>query len=596
MNKIKKDKDEIISNKVSESSSKKSVVKQILPYLKKEWKLLVMALFAMLIFSSSKAAIPLIIKFAIDQFVNVPQQNSLILIGLGFITLAIAHAGSFYLMEFSLLSSAQKILYQLRQDLFDHIQKLPVNFFSKNSVGRLMSRVLGDTDELQTLSDISIHMIGDIMMLIWIIISMLSLNVSLGSILLLTIPVITIYMILWKRKATLKFLQARSTISAVNADLNVNISSVRDIQAMNRQNLNIRAFDQLNQDNKKASLTAILMAASIGPVVTGLTGIALVMAILLGGHLVVTGQMTIGTLIASVLYIQLLFDPIGKIISHIAQFQKSMASGERIFQILNYKKDIIYKEAKEMPKIKGDVSIEDISFSYDNKTHVLNHVNLSIQAGETLALVGPTGSGKSTLAQIIAHTQEEGVTSGCIKLDGNKISEFNQRSITKQIAVIPQSPFLFSGSVMDNIKFNTNITDEYVYKITQYLGIHVIIQNLQHGYDTIMSENGNNLSIGQRQLISFARALVRDPSLIIMDEATAHIDSKTEIMIQEALNKLLSNRTSVIIAHRLSTIRDANQIAVLDHGNIIELGNHKNLIEINGKYAEMYQSNDSLAA
>ena len=344
MNKIKKDKDEIISNKVSESSSKKSVVKQILPYLKKEWKLLVMALFAMLIFSSSKAAIPLIIKFAIDQFVNVPQQNSLILIGLAFITLAIAHAGSFYLMEFSLLSSAQKILYQLRQDLFDHIQKLPVNFFSKNSVGRLMSRVLGDTDELQTLSDISIHMIGDIMMLIWIIISMLSLNVSLGSILLLTIPVITIYMILWKRKATLKFLQARSTISAVNADLNVNISSVRDIQAMNRQNLNIRAFDQLNQDNKKASLTAILMAASIGPVVTGLTGIALVMAILLGGHLVVTGQMTIGTLIASVLYIQLLFDPIGKIISHIAQFQKSMASGERIFQILNYKKDIIYKE------------------------------------------------------------------------------------------------------------------------------------------------------------------------------------------------------------------------------------------------------------
>ena len=181
-------------------------------------------------------------------------------------------------------------------------------------------------------------------------------------------------------------------------------------------------------------------------------------------------------------------------------------------------------------------------------------------------------------------------------MDGNKISEFNQKSITKQIAVIPQSPFLFSGSVMDNIKFNTNVTDEYVYKITQYLGIHEIIRNLEHGYDTIMSENGNNLSIGQRQLISFARALVRDPSLIIMDEATAHIDSKTEIMIQEALNKLLSNRTSVIIAHRLSTIRDANQIAVLDQGNIIELGNHKKLIETNGKYAEMYQSSDSLAA
>ena len=204
MRNSKKDKDEIISNKVSAPSLNKSVMKQIIPYLKKEWKLLVLALFAMLIFSSSKAAIPLIIKFAIDQFVNTPQQNSLILIAIGFLALAIAHAGSFYLMEFSLLSSAQKILYQLRQDLFDHIQKLPVNFFSKTSVGRLMSRVLGDTDELQTLSDISIHMIGDIMMLIWIIISMLSLNISLGSILLITIPIITIYMVIWKRKAMIK--------------------------------------------------------------------------------------------------------------------------------------------------------------------------------------------------------------------------------------------------------------------------------------------------------------------------------------------------------------------------------------------------------
>ena len=587
-----KNTDEIIFSK----PFTKSVWKQLLPYLKKEWKLLALALFAMLVFSSSKAAIPLIIRFAIDQFVNTPQQNSLILIAIGFIALAIAHAGSFYLMEFSLLSSAQKILYQLRQDLFDHIQKLPVNFFSKTSVGRLMSRVLGDTDELQTLSDISIHMIGDIMMLVWIIISMLSLNLSLGSILLLTIPIITIYMMIWKRKATQKFLNARSAISTVNADLNVNISTVKDIQAMNRQSLNIKAFDELNKENKKASLVAVLMAASIAPVITGLTGIALVISILIGGHLVVTEQMTIGTLVATVLYIQLLFDPIGKIITHIAQYQKSMASGVRICEILNYKEDIIYRKAKAIPKIKGDLIIENVSFSYDNKKHVLHHVNLNIIAGETLALVGPTGSGKSTLAQIIAHTQEEGLTNGCVKLDGYKTSEFSQNSITKQIAVIPQNPFLFSGTVMDNIKFNTEVTDKYVYKVTQYLGIHSIIKNMKDGYNTEMSENGENFSIGQRQLISFARALIRNPSLIIMDEATAHIDSKTEIMIQDTLNKLLVQRTSVIIAHRLSTIQNANQIAVLDDGYIIELGTHKELIEANGKYAQMYKTSDVLAA
>ena len=568
------------------------VVMRFLPYLRPYLAIALVSLVFMLVYTATLVSIPWLIGYAIDSYIIPGDKRGIDLILGIFIAVGIMnYAGNYiYLRTISWVS--QRVLYDLRTQMYDHIQQLSVPFFDQNEVGRVMSRVQNDVNQLQEFLPMVVLAVGDILSLGGIIVVMLLMNFELALATFVVIPILVVVMIFWQRYASTAFVRVRQAISIVNGRLQQNISGVRVVQSFNREDTNRREFDEVNYAHLDANLRAIRFAATLMPTVEILTAVALSMVLLVGGRMVLNNPTELGDLVAFVLFVQRFFDPIRNLTMQYTQFQRAMTAGIRIFELLDIEPEVVDRsDAVALPSpIKGDVRYKSVGFHYIESVPVLQEVDLHIRAGQTVALVGPTGAGKTTMVSLLARFYD--VVDGHITVDGHDLREITRSSLTHQMSMVQQEPFLFSATVADNIKYrHQEATQEQVERAASAVGAHEFITRLEHGYDTMLQERGGNLSIGQRQLISFARAILAEPRIIILDEATANIDTYTEMLIQRGLAEMLRGRTALVIAHRLSTVQNADMIVVMDHGRIVDTGTHQELLERGGIYARLYALN-----
>ncbi|MBI4301376.1 MAG: ABC transporter ATP-binding protein [Chloroflexi bacterium] len=568
------------------------VIRRLIKYLKPYKAQTILALAGMIVLAVTTSAVPWLISLAIDRFIT--SKN---LIGLNIFALIFIGNGLFswlgqYIQLMSTAVIGQGILLTLRTQMFDHLQRLSLSFYDRHEVGRIMSRVQNDIQALQDLLTSGIISISsDFLSLGLIIFFMLSMNPRLTLVTFTVVPLLLFLMSLWQRSARNTFRRVREAISVVNAGLQENISGVRVIQSLSRENVNQRLFDEVNQANLDANLRAGRLAAAIMPLMEILTATAMALVVIYGGSLTLSGQMMAGALVAFTLYVQRFFEPIRQLTMQYTELQRAMAAGVRIFEVLDVEPEIQDSpDAEELPPVNGEIRFQNVYFSYQEGAEVLHDINLETHPGETLALIGPTGAGKTTLVSLLARFYE--VSAGSITIDGHDIRGVSQDSLRRQMGFVLQDPFLFSATVKDNIRYaRPQATDQEVVSAAEAVGAHPFIQRLEQGYNTLLQERGSNLSLGQRQLISLARALLADPRILVLDEATANIDSYTEALIQKALRQLLAGRVAFVIAHRLSTIHHADRIVVMDEGRIVEIGSHSQLLAQGGLYAQLYAKN-----
>ena len=569
------------------------VVTRLISYIMPHKGIAILSLLTMLVTTTTIVVQPWIIKLGIDELVDAPSRGdvgALAVVMAMFIGNILVRFVSNYLYQVSLARVSQGVLYTLRSRIFAHLQRLSTSFYDKNEVGRIMSRGQNDVNQLQEFLNLVISSLADMLSLFGIILAMFLLDVQLALITLTVVPVLIGIMVVWQRIAWGTFMRVRQAISVVNANLQENISGVRVVQALNREETNMRRFDEVNNGHLDANLHASRLSAALMPTVEILTAVSIGLVVVFGGSMAINGVLEVSVIVAFALYVQRFFDPIRNLTMQYTQFQRAMTSGVRIFALLDTPVEVADKQdAIELPPVKGAVSLEDVRFHYVPDVEVVRGVSLDIKAGETVAFVGETGAGKTTLVALLNRFYD--VSSGRITVDGHDLRDVTQDSLARQTAMVLQEPFLFSGSIRDNITYNhPDAPQETVEAIARAVGAHDFIERLPHGYETPVSERGQNLSVGQRQLISFARALLADPRILVLDEATANIDSYSESLIQQALTEVFKGRTSFVIAHRLSTIRNADRIVVLGHGQVLEQGTHDSLMSTGGAYASLYSA------
>ncbi len=559
------------------------------PYISRYRRSTIISILLMLVYTILNLANPYIIGLAIDNYITKNDLGGLAVISVVFLFVNIGMWQAQYWQVWTMSWVGQQILYLLSADMFKHLQRLSLSFYDHTQIGRVMSRLQSDIDVLEAmLSSGLLSMLSSVIALSGIIVIMLWMNPLLALLSFTVIPIMFVIAAYWQKHAQRSFRRTRASISLVNSTLQENISGMRVIQSLVREDRNHAEFDDLNAYNRDTNVESSRVAAMILPLIEVVAALAISLVVIFGGLMVSRGQLQLGVLVAFTLYINRFFDPIRDLSQQYTQLQRSGVAAERIFQILQMKVDIQDKEgAQELPQIKGDVEFRDVVFGYTPDHPVLNGLNLQVKAGQTIGLVGPTGAGKSTIISLLTRFYD--IQSGAILIDGYDIRDVTQRSLRQQVGVVPQEPFLFTGTIKENIRYGRlEASDEEIVAAAKGVGAHDLIMQLPDGYDTPIRERGRNLSMGQRQLISFARALLADPRILILDEATANIDTFTEAIVQQGLKRLLAGRTAFVIAHRLSTIKDADNIVVIQAGQIVEQGTHQQLLEHEGFYASLY--------
>lgn len=550
---------------------------------------------AVLIFTITQLAIPLIIGRAIDIGMTEGGNTvNLLWAVVGFAAVVVVNFAASWVQESQVGQVAENVLFDMRRAMFAQLQRVSLSFMDKTEVGRLMSRLQGDVNSMQEFLETSVISVGDMVLLVGIVVVLLTLDFRLGLLTLSTMPVLFIVRIFWLPPAKRAFWNAHETNSITAGAMAEGINGVRTVQNLDRQKVNFELYDDKAFNNLQTQLTGSRFAQVMVPIVDSLTGIAMAIVVVVGGSLVLNGSLAIGVIVAFIFYIQRFFDPIRSLTMQYSIMQRAMTSGRRITEVLDVPSSINDKPgAVTLTRdMDGSVEFRDVVFGYSPDRPVLKHVSFTVKPGETVALVGPTGSGKTSAMSLVHRFYE--VDSGAVLVGGHDVRDVTQQSLGEQVAMVLQEPFLFTGSIFDNIRYNkASATREQVINAAVAVGAHDFIMRIPGGYDSILEQRGSNLSLGQRQLLSFARALVADAKILVLDEATANIDSYTERQIQKALLTLLEGRTGMVIAHRLATIRGADRIIVLQNGEMIETGNHDELMDRNGLYARLYDMNYS---
>jgi ABC-type multidrug transport system fused ATPase/permease subunit len=565
------------------------VVRRLWPFVAPYTRSLLLATACMLGVSLSHLLAPYLVKLSLDRYlVNADLAGLTVLVCL-YAGNALLAWSMQYQQTLGLERMAQRVLLDLRQALFTHLMRLDLSFYDRNAVGVLMSRIQNDVGNLQDLfTNGMLGTLSDFVTLGGILIVMLSLHPLLTLITFAVVPPMVLLTLYWRTRSRRAFGQVRMALAQVNASLQENISGVRVIQSLCSEEVNLRRFERLNGAHLTANLSSSRLSAALLPSIELLSVVGIALVVVCGGPMVLAGSLSAGSLVAFVLYIQRFFEPIRDLGFRWNNLQMAMAAGEHIFAILDTE---IHIQEDPQPVslscMRGEVEFCHVSFHYQPGTPILQDFSLHVPAGQSLAIVGPTGAGKTTLVNLVARFHD--VTSGAVLIDGIDVRRLSQENLRRQIGIVLQEPFLFSGTVRDNLRYgNPAASDTAIVTAAQAIGAHDFIMRLAHGYDTDVHERGSLLSHGQRQLLSFVRALLADPRLLILDEATASIDAETECLVQAGLATLLHGRTAFLIAHRLSTVKHADRIIMLNQGRLVESGTHEALLLQRGLYYRLY--------
>ncbi len=554
---------------------------------------LLLSAFLMLTASAASVAGPYFVKIAIDSGIDAGNALTLRLTVLAFLGAAVVQWICTYFRVNIMAWVGQAVIYDLRKRVFSHLQDLSLGFYSRYSVGRVITRAINDVETLRDFLTWALLAIArDVFTLVLIIFVMLDMNVRLALLTFSVLPLMVLITIVLRRASRAAYRKVRAAISWVNSVLAENVNGVRVVQAFSRQKINYEHFKEyVNKYHLQRAVATAKISSIFSPSVDVLGAIATGLVVWLGGTAVLGESITAGVLVAFILYIDRFFEPIRDLSRRYDALQSTMVGWERITGLLDTAVEVVDAPgAGELPLIRGEVSIDHVSFHYsDDPSPILTDINLHIMPGETIALVGETGAGKTTLVKLLSRFYDP--TEGRILVDGYDLKSVTQASLRRQMGVVLQDPFLFNGSVEENIRFGRpEAADSEVEASASAVGAHGFIMKLRKGYETSVEEGGVMLSVGQRQLLSFARALLADPRILILDEATSSVDTQTEQLIQAALARLLKGRTSFVIAHRLSTITSADRIVVIHNGKIIEQGNHSELLAREGMYYDLYRT------
>lgn len=568
----------------------KKTISRLCKYLVHYWPMLLISIFCICITTIGTVFATRMIGIAIDEYITVFDFSGLGRICIVLLVFYLISSLSTWIQSYLMLKVGQNTVAALRKEIFDKFQKLPLSYFDKTTHGELMSRVTNDVDNVSQMLNSSVSQIlQSILTIIGTFFMMVYLSIPLTIATVVTVPVILL-LTKWVTKHSRKyFTQKQTRLGKLNGHIEEIISGQKVVKVFCREEEEIKKFQQLNEELLDVSVRAEIFSGSIGPIMTALNNMTYAIVVAVGGILMIFGStMTLGTISNFIIYSKQFARPLTELANQVNMIMAAIAGAERVFEVLDEtEEEPDSSDAYEMGEITGDVVLTDVNFSYEKGHPILKNVNLYARPGQTIAFVGPTGAGKTTIINLLTRFYD--IDSGSITIDGHDIYKTTRNSLRSALSIVLQDTYLFTDSIKENIRYGRlDATDEEIKEAAKLANAHEFIRRLPDGYDTMLTDGGGNLSQGQRQMISIARAILANPSVLVLDEATSSVDTRTEVKIQEAMNNLMKGRTNFVIAHRLSTIKDADLIAVVNHGEIIERGNHEQLMEKKGFYYNLY--------